>query len=49
MQEMLAAIHFARYLETRRKEQEPQREVIPENRFSVVMRLFRNRRGRKAC
>jgi hypothetical protein len=46
MQEMLTAIHFAKYLELRRKEQEPCREYVQENPYSVGLGLFRRLRSR---
>ncbi|MDB5526184.1 MAG: hypothetical protein JWM58_3947 [Rhizobium sp.] len=44
MHDMLAAFHLVRYFEMRHREQEPYRECIPENRYSVAMRLFRRMR-----
>jgi hypothetical protein len=45
MQEMLAAVHFVKYLELRQKEQEPCREYVPERPYSVGLALFRRLRS----
>jgi hypothetical protein len=44
MNDMLAAFHLVRYFELREKEQEPYREVVPEQRFSVGLGIFRRLR-----
>ncbi|MBL0370721.1 hypothetical protein JJB09_01645 [Rhizobium sp. KVB221] len=48
MHETLTAYFFARYLERRQQEDERRRTVIPENRFSVGMQLFRKIQASKA-
>ena len=46
MTDMLAAFHFVRYLELRRKEEEFYRDYPPQSRFSVAIGIFRRLRGK---
>jgi hypothetical protein len=44
MYDMLTAFHLVRYLEMRRKEREPARDVVPDDRFALALHLSRKRR-----
>ena len=44
MYDMLAAFHFANYLERRRREERPGREPAPDDRFDVALHLVRKMR-----
>ena len=45
MHDMLAAFHLVRYFDIRKREQEPAREVVPSDHFSVGLGLARKLRA----
>lgn len=47
MTDFLAAFHFVRYLELRRREQEPCGDRPPQPPFAVGLGIFRRLRARK--